>query len=500
MTEKELFFEENDRKVCEKLTRISVWLTFVFPILFLLTTVKVFSIPVSALLVLSPIGCIGTIGPRVLYKLGVPTKAMKYISILSLGFVVMLLGGQWSIGIYMTYGLAMAFSCLFFDPKFTLRISILSFVFLTISVYMRSIDVPQIENPTNFEWFIGRMIGFAIEQVVMTLVFISVAKASRSVLENLHDKEKIGEIVKECGDASGELVNMMNELEGNIGRSRDANKLITTSAKNTVNGCEESRTQVKSIQDSVDEMNELIVGIYDHTGDITKISGDISDRTAEVVETMDIAADSMKLIEDTSNKTGASINELENGIQEIFGFVDQISSISAQTNLLALNASIEAARAGEQGKGFAVVAENVRVLAENSKTATEAIAGLVDRVREMLNDVKLTNEQNASSVMNGIEKIAGAKERTESLDAIRAVLNEKTEEISNRTEATKKHSELVKELAASLDMLVAGFSDQAKEIMEEAENEDRITVSTAEAFGRVKAIANELAEVSQASS
>jgi methyl-accepting chemotaxis protein len=496
MTEKELFFEENDRKVCDKLTRIAVWMTFVFPILFILTTVKVFSIPVSALLVLTPIGCVGTIGPRILYKLKVPIKYMKYISILSLGFVVMLLGGQWSIGIYMTYALAMVFSCLFFDPKFTLKISVISFVFLTISVYIRSIDVPQIENPTNFEWFIGRMIGFVIEQVIMTAVSISVAKASRAVLENLHDKEKTVKIVERCGEASGELVNMMSELEGSIGKTREANKLIITSAGNTAAGCEESREQVKSIQDSVKEMGDLIIGIYDHTGEITRISGEISTRTAEVIRTMDIAADSMKVIEETSNKTGASINDLDNGIQEIFEFVDQISSISAQTNLLALNASIEAARAGEQGKGFAVVAENVRVLAENSKKASEAIAELVGRVREMLNEVKDTNEQNAASVEGGIEKIKGARERTETLEEIRVMLNEKTGDIGKRTEATKKHSESVKKLAEQLDTMVTSFKVGADEIMDEAKSEDSITNTTEEAFRRVKDIANELAEIS----
>ncbi len=490
------FFEENDKKVCEKLTKISVWLTLTFPALFILSALHVFNIPIKTLAILTPIGCIGTIGPRIVWKFGMPIKVMKYLSVISLGFIVMLLGCQWTIGIYMTYGLAMAFSCLFFDPKFTLKISVVSYIMLVFSMYMRSLDVVQTEFPTSMEWFISRSAGFLIEQIIMTIVFMSVAKASRVVLESLHAKEKMTEVMARCGEASGTLVSMVDELAGNIEEAHEANGLIVASANNTVDGCKESRDQVNSIQESVTEVGTLIGGIYEHTGHILRISEEISERTEEAVGAMDVAADSMKEIEETANLTGNSINELENGIGEIVGFVDQISNISAQTNLLALNASIEAARAGEQGKGFAVVAENVRQLAENSKGASDAITELVYRVKYMLNEVKETNEKNAKSAESGIERILGAKEKAASLEEIQKRLNEKTEEIGERTEETKKHSEVVKNMAQQLDKMVRNFSDRAEEIVNEAKNENSITYSTEEAFKRVKQVADELAELS----
>ena len=153
------FFEQNDVKVCAKLTKILVWMTLVFPILFLATLVGVFQIPYDDLAVLSAIGCVCTIGPAVARKAGVPVRIMKYVSILAIALIIMLLGGNWTVGIYMTYGLAMLFSCMFFDKKFTTQIAIISYFFLVASLFLRSRDIPQIEYETNMEWFITRTVG-----------------------------------------------------------------------------------------------------------------------------------------------------------------------------------------------------------------------------------------------------------------------------------------------------------------------------------------------------
>ena len=83
----------------------------------------------------------------------------------------------------------------------------------------------------------------------------------------------------------------------------------------------------------------------------------------------------VRAIEDLQQQSGnlrETVKGVSNKLDEFVSAYQEIIGISDQTNLLALNAAIEAARAGEQGKGFAVVAEEVRKLADNSKTVVES--------------------------------------------------------------------------------------------------------------------------------
>ena len=88
----------------------------------------------------------------------------------------------------------------------------------------------------------------------------------------------------------------------------------------------------------------------------------------------------VKIYDEKKSKMQKAIEESE-VVQTIKVMADTISGIAEQTNLLALNAAIEAARAGEQGKGFAVVAEEVRKLAEESKSSALIIQETILKVQ-----------------------------------------------------------------------------------------------------------------------
>lgn len=111
----------------------------------------------------------------------------------------------------------------------------------------------------------------------------------------------------------------------------------------------------------------------------------------------------------------ASIEGLLDLTEKINALILDIQGIAKQTNLLALNATIEAARAGDAGKGFAVVASEVKALADTSRTTSENIT-------EMINKVEETSQSTAREVELVSESMLGMSEASNKvLEALEAV-------------------------------------------------------------------------------
>lgn len=137
--------------------------------------------------------------------MGVPSNVLKYIVLVALCALLTIMASNAAVGIYMTYALPIVFSIFYYDKKLTLQTSIFSYLFLVLSLFLRSKGVQQVEFDTNFTWFVSRSVGFLIENIVMALVCVKIAEGARKVLESLNTTQKIAVLVEECNHASTEL-------------------------------------------------------------------------------------------------------------------------------------------------------------------------------------------------------------------------------------------------------------------------------------------------------
>jgi len=94
------------------------------------------------------------------------------------------------------------------------------------------------------------------------------------------------------------------------------------------------------------------------------------------------------------NKLDKSFNELksiaESSVEQVNTTNDTvkvIQDIAMNTRILGFNASIEASRSKESGKGFGVIAQEVRSLAETSKTSADKIQVTMKKISEFTEQI-----------------------------------------------------------------------------------------------------------------
>ncbi|OKP81496.1 hypothetical protein A3844_26210 [Paenibacillus helianthi] len=214
-----------------------------------------------------------------------------------------------------------------------------------------------------------------------------------------------------------------------------------------------SKEQSASIVESslgIDEVAKGIEQISMSTEDVAHAS---ASSLAQAEQGRVIIHETQQMIENLvldSSESVAVIERLGEKTKEIDGIIELISQIASQTNLLALNASIEAARAGEQGKGFAVVANEVKKLAEKSKTASDQVSAMIRSIQgeteAVVLQINLSSEKTAEG-LNVVQKAGKAFEHiTEKVDSVNS-------QIINVSAIVEEISSSSEEIAATIQLI-----------------------------------------------
>jgi hemerythrin len=249
--------------------------------------------------------------------------------------------------------------------------------------------------------------------------------------------------------------------ENTVDLDKNLNSIVNSSSDESIKSIKESMEQiVQMVTAQTAQTEEIFASLTEITDMINKTSENIDFTRNISKETTELAkiggakvSDSLKEmieIRTTVKNIEIKAHSLGESSTKVGQIVKIINGISEQTNLLALNAAIEAARAGEAGKGFAVVADEVRKLAENSKTSTFEISNLVNSIQTEVFQVIEAVNYGYSRVNLGVDL---AEEANGNIEKIIEKVEVTEKRMDNITEAIKEQALATNEINSTMESI-----------------------------------------------
>ena len=198
--------------------------------------------------------------------------------------------------------------------------------------------------------------------------------------------------------------------EGNLNldiRPKSADDVLTNSTKRMVDGLRKMFGQVEGLSRAIAEVVKELDGANNELADTNR---EMVNGIQNVGHSLDSVTRATEAMRREARETTTSVKDIMvNGAQsyntnlellvEIVGNLvghtktvvemsNSISAIAQQTNILAVNATIEAARAGQHGRAFSVVAQEIKHLAEKSRSFAEMIEESTMKTRNDINQAR----------------------------------------------------------------------------------------------------------------
>ncbi|ADL50449.1 methyl-accepting chemotaxis protein [Clostridium cellulovorans] len=224
----------------------------------------------------------------------------------------------------------------------------------------------------------------------------------------------------------------------------------------------EDHSPTNGIKDILSDFNTEMEVLSDNINNVHTTVVDTSKLADKGLGNIVTLNSSLSELQNAFSSSSSIVSDLVSKIESVNSITDSISQIASQTNLLALNAAIEAARAGEAGKGFGVVADEIRKLAESSKSAVENITKILEEIK---NDIMNTSSA-MSTAGNAIDmQNTTVKTTKDTFGDIKTSIDGAVELIDKAVKNLVSSTSLKDKISSESDALASKLSYEIKENM-----------------------------------
>ncbi|WP_375409337.1 methyl-accepting chemotaxis protein [uncultured Methylobacterium sp.] len=327
--------------------------------------------------------------------------------------------------------------------------------------------------------------------VVTALIRRGVVKPLEDVMafaERVGEGDLTGTLARTGGDEFGRLSATFNTMVAGLADLARTNRAATSdlnaaaaqiraSAQEQAASVEEQFAAVQETAATVDEITHSGAQIGKRASEVIATAQSTAQTSRAGLRAVADTAKAMDLIREQAEAAAGNIVSLSEKTQAIGEIITTVNDISERTHLLALNAAIEAAAAGESGRSFAIVASEMKLLADQAKSATAQVRTILSEIQRGINtSVMLTEE--------AVKRAAAGKARSDTTQRT-------IEEITARVE---ENVQTFQQIVASTNQQQLGI----EQVMGALQNIRQASQQTAAGTREVEAASANLTELAQA--
>ena len=330
-----------------------------------------------------------------------------------------------------------------------------------------------------------------------------VAEGDLTIKLQDNSKDEFSDIASNFNDMILKLKSLINGIKS-VSEIIDENaEKLSSASKNVCLAVNSTGEYIDKINEGVNKENKELLQINDFINifsmnlgemamnikNIENYSGGIRTKSTNGNKAISHLSDSVKEVGASFYEAKSKISNLDESINKINDITVLINDIAEQTNLIALNAAIEAARAGEAGKGFSVVADEIRKLAEMTKSSAGQIVNMIKTVSaetflvidnfnylsEKINEQSSISDESMIAFKDIIEEVEAIIPQIENITSKVVVLDEEKNEVVSKIKISTEISKGIVDYSSEIYDSAKTINRTSKEVADSSVNLNTLT-------------------------
>lgn len=321
---------------------------------------------------------------------------------------------------------------------------VISIVLLVLLTLLIVINIKKITVPIRLSSEYLYQIGQANFSAEIPINYLSKQDEIGTIFNGLKNmKDNLNRLIVKIKSESSSIQGKINIVSDNVIKLNTNLEDISATTQELASTMEETSATAEQMTVISKEMQADISSIVSKAKQGCADAQTINDRAMATKANVHTAQSKAKQIFTTTQAKLEQAIEAAQVVEQINILSEAIMQITDQTNLLALNAAIEAARAGEAGRGFSVVADEIRKLAEQSKTTVLQIQEITNKVTSSVDNLASNSHE---------------------------LLNFMATDVNSDYQSMLEVADTYSEDAKFVDILISEFSSIAEQLMDSTQN------------------------------